>query len=986
MKLPVHSVIVLASSSLLAPLAKANPIPSPVSLVAPGDIRIVQGTTPAALQFSAINSAPSTTLFDVSLTSGSTGSLVRMSQPDAGAAGGVRVDLAVGTPWSGASLLAGNTGTVFAQPNLGAAVAGDVVSFGLSANNINWTSPVSASTSINVVQNRLLTGTVTIDAGRHIAGLQPIGGLTLNGGALTDSEGTRISVNSGGFAQLANGLRLTSASDFTFNGAGQTHDLQVAYYGPTGTYNIATTLPGAGASNYTDPSGVKHQDFGGKWDSTAQYGNVLGETSVLSAPDPSVWRKPDATGFAPSDYIRQSDLATTPQPVFPGTIPIQTNPSNIGPSGVNTPWELSRGTGPITNERTNPLISGEVIAGSSLDLSGVQINVTGTALANRGIFGGSVDLGRRMVGAASEQINRTDNVRLYTTGSDDTRTRLNLGAFNLGNGFVTAVLGAATPFTNASHSAQVAVTGNFTIDTSVQGRVTQTVNAGSFITGEGLASETVQSYLALGYTWNNVRNNKLEALDLLVIDYSDTGGSRSYHTFVDRQFFTDTHTAIGYSTSSITVNGPIASGLSNLGSTNVSAIAEGLVGENTSGAGTSFNTKYASIARANLQVTHNGIVGGPLTDGNVITIADRGVGLYQAHSALSSLVISGGQSLDYELVFAGGSPEIQHGESRTFTVDFIGDASPVQAGGLGRVSRADLSLGFQDRVNYSGVRAASGISGITDVYAGFNSLGTSTFALETRFDAPAASSGSSTVEAGSNLRNDGLALSNTPANTGSRFAVASAVEFLDSQTIGSNTPVEIAFLSIDNADVQVVDALENLSSNAASVAGTYSQSDFIEFASDIVNVTGLDGILHVLQVSYDDSYFESEDGAQLLWQTTYFDGVGTSIAWVNAVLGNSNISNLDLIWGTLNVGGTSSNIFDYLESTRFVGGYDAYLAAGSLTDPMLGAWGFDKENNSVWAVIDHNSSFAAAMAVPEPGRIALLGFAMIAGIFIRRRK
>jgi hypothetical protein len=146
MKLPVHSVIVLASSSLLAPLAKANPIPSPVSLVAPGDMRIVQGTTPAALQFSATNAALSSTTFEVSLTSGSTGSLVRMSQPDAGAAGGVRVDLATGTPWVGASLLGGNTGTIFAQPVLGAAVAGDVVSFGLSANNINWTSPVSAST------------------------------------------------------------------------------------------------------------------------------------------------------------------------------------------------------------------------------------------------------------------------------------------------------------------------------------------------------------------------------------------------------------------------------------------------------------------------------------------------------------------------------------------------------------------------------------------------------------------------------------------------------------------------------------------------------------------------------------------------------------------------------------------------------------------------------------------------------------------------
>lgn len=988
MKLPAYSLIPLAFSGLLAPIAKADPIESPLSLVAPADFRIVEGAALAPLQFSATNSAPSTTTFDVSLTSGSTGSLVKMTQPDAGATDGVRVDLATGTPWSGASLLAGNTGTIFAQPSLGAAAAGDVVNFGISANNINWTSPISASTAINVVQNRQLTGSVTIDAGRHMAGTQPIGSITLDGGALTDLQGTRISVNAGGVAQLSNGLRLTSASNFTFNGAGQTHDLQISYNRPAGSYSISTTLPGAGASNYTDPSGVKHQDFGGSWTSTAQYGNALGETAVLSAPNPTVWLKPGTS----SDYIRTNDLASTPQPVFAETR------FGTSPSGVTTPWELSRGSGPITNERVNPLISGEVIDGSSLDLSGVSLNVSGTAVVNRTISGGTIDLGRRMVGAANESISRTDNVTLTTFGSDDTRTRLNLGTFSQSGGGVTADLGTAAAFTDSSHTAQVALTGNFNIDTSVQGRVSQTVNAGSFITGEGLAGETVQSNLSLGYTWNNVENNKLVANDLLIIDYSDRSDSRSYNTYQTLQFATDTHTAIGTSNgfaynygpsnkggyASIDVNGTIAPGLQNLGTTSITAIAEGLAGENTSAAGTSFDTKYASIARANVSVTHNGTVGGPLTDGNVITIADQGTGLYQAHSAIDSLAITGGQSLDYQVLFAGGSPEIQHGQSRTFTVDFTGNSSPVLAGGLSRVSRADLSIGLRDRIDFFGILDASGVSGSTDDRAGYSSLGTRNFGLETRFDAPAASSGTATVEAGSNLRNDGLALGNTEENTAGRFAVASAAEFLDSETITSNTPVAVGFLSIDDAGAEVIDALEDQSSNAASVAGIYGQTVTTEFASDIVNVTGLDGILHVLQISYDDTNFDSEDGAQLLWQTTYTEGGETHIAWINAVLGNSNITDLDLLAGTLSVGGVSSLIAAYLEDTRFEGGYDAYLADGNLSGPVLGAWGFDAGNNNVWAVIDHNSSFVAA--IPEPTSFTLFGFAMLTGLCIRRRK
>ena len=47
----------------------------------------------------------------------------------------------------------------------------------------------------------------------------------------------------------------------------------------------------------------------------------------------------------------------------------------------------------------------------------------------------------------------------------------------------------------------------------------------------------------------------------------------------------------------------------------------------------------------------------------------------------------------------------------------------------------------------------------------------------------------------------------------------------------------------------MVDALENDAANAASLAGIYGDGG--QFTSDIVEVTGLDGVLHVLQISYD---------------------------------------------------------------------------------------------------------------------------------------
>ena len=141
----------------------------------------------------------------------------------------------------------------------------------------------------------------------------------------------------------------------------------------------------------------------------------------------------------------------------------------------------------------------------------------------------------------------------------------------------------------------------------------------------------------------------------------------------------------------------------------------------------------------------------------------------------------------------------------------------------------------------------------------------------------------------------------------------------------------------------------------------------------------------MLQLGYDDTNLADESGAQLLWQYDYTDGGGDpQVAWINAVLGNSDITDLDLIAGTLTDGGnTGVLIQDYLDGMRFEGSYEDYLADGSLDDPELGARGVDTDNNFVWAVIDHNSTFGTA--VPEPSASLLFLFGSL-GLVVRRRR
>jgi hypothetical protein len=66
-----------------------------------------------------------------------------------------------------------------------------------------------------------------------------------------------------------------------------------------------------------------------------------------------------------------------------------------------------------------------------------------------------------------------------------------------------------------------------------------------------------------------------------------------------------------------------------------------------------------------------------------------------------------------------------------------------------------------------------------------------------------------------------------------------------------------------------------------------------------------------------------------------------------------------------------------------------YLTAnpGATPASALGVYATDLNTRTVWAVVNHNSDFAAVV-VPEPSSVALaaIGIAVAAGLAARRRK
>jgi hypothetical protein len=131
--------------------------------------------------------------------------------------------------------------------------------------------------------------------------------------------------------------------------------------------------------------------------------------------------------------------------------------------------------------------------------------------------------------------------------------------------------------------------------------------------------------------------------------------------------------------------------------------------------------------------------------------------------------------------------------------------------------------------------------------------------------------------------------------------------------------------------------------------------------SDILDLTTPG--LFVLQLAYNESGAQSTAGGE----SSVFLGWNNGGLFNNAILGN-----------------TANSSY---ANSKFFGSYAAFL--GTLTgftgdlSTIMGAYGVDTVNNTVWAVLNHNSEFTV---VPEPSTYAMLFAGLLMLVCVVRRK
>ena len=141
------------------------------------------------------------------------------------------------------------------------------------------------------------------------------------------------------------------------------------------------------------------------------------------------------------------------------------------------------------------------------------------------------------------------------------------------------------------------------------------------------------------------------------------------------------------------------------------------------------------------------------------------------------------------------------------------------------------------------------------------------------------------------------------------------------------------------------------------------------FYSDVLSLTGTDGDAVVLEMSYAAAGLDAT--AESLLTLGWLDersGSATFGEWLPAIDGNTSL------------------LVSMTEA--FTGTWLDYVAAETSRTPAnsLGAFGIDTAGDTIWAVIDHNSQFAA-VPVPEPSTFALAGIGIgLAAVASYRRR
>jgi len=731
----------------------------------------------------------------------------------------------------------------------------------------------------------------------------------------------------------------------------------------TGNFDIQQQ--GLSGTNQTQAGDQVTTTYGGYWFQQGVYNDDDGNETVIEPAGSNGLSRPSAI----NSFFNQVD---SPEPA-----PLQ----NVIRGELSAPLRLVEDES-TPAVRINPLFAVEPSApenAGSLDLSGIDITVSGTPIADRLIFGGLVSLGRSLVGGEDRVIDLEETRVLSTFGSNDERTQLELGGFNLDNGSgVTAVLNTAGPveFNSAEDTAEVTVTGNFTIVGDQIGTFRQTVDAGTSISSvENLLGEDTQSNLRIGYEYGVVAENEAESDSVTVykIDDFNTSGEAGRNSTLRRSESTSTHTAIRIGD----------------GRNSSSFSSEETFFDNFTLDGTDlpYDIHTRSIQSSDLlsMSTPEGNVGQEPIEIRNARVVDN--------SELQAIAFFEGVSRngsDRWFLDPVGNLNLGAGDVVTLTPTF--DEVGLAEEELGRSFRTTFELSFQDggdfltfdpvdgtrnaRVNVDGNFFSPSIGQGEGRFAIFGSEETrQTFRWVVEQNvAVEATEGTISLAAGTSLRDEGINLTNTADNTTDGFA-PSNVAILDG-----------VFSTADGTSADVSLSFENLANASENQVGA---EGFDLLSSDIVDVTGLDGILHTIELDYN---FDSEEAelldASLLWFDDEDPEVLDDGAWVNAVLGNSNVTEYDLLEDTVVLAGSDEalNLTEYLDSLQFELSYTDYLFSTETGAPLLGAHGYDVEAGVVWAVIDHNSFFASsAIAVPEPSTMAIMSACGLIGLTRRRR-
>jgi fibronectin-binding autotransporter adhesin len=938
--------------------------------VTAGTLRIGDGGTSGSLAGNIANSG--TVTFDRSDASEFAGVI--------SGTGGVRqaglgtTILSATNSYTGGTTVAGGTLTVAAAPNLG-----------------------GGSTAIALETGGTLATAASFSTGRGIA---------VAGGTLDVASGTTLTVNSGGLSgsgtltKTGTGeLSLTSASGLTgsiivaagtLRSASQLQGVAAITVNPGGTLQVAVT------NTFTAGHGAAENMLvtvdGGLWTNTGGVVNRIGDVTLANG---AIWTltglsndwgtyflgpvvggdqaRVTVTGSSASTIDGDGNFKLGSRVVFDVADVTGSDAADlsIAPALQNgttpdfTPGGIEK-TGPGTllltgnNVYTNgTVVSGGVLSVASItDAGGVgSIGAVGSGTGFLALSGGGI---LRYTGTGAEATSRNlfndlgnGGIEVAEAAGSITFTGLtsggataNLRSFTKSGPGAVALAGTNT-FTNAitleagtlrvgaggtagAISGNVANSGTLVFDRS------DALTYGGLISGEGGVVKESAGTLTLSNTGNSFSGNLTIA-----------GGTISAVNAVNSA---SANSVLGAKTSARSIiaanGGRLAIGINDLfgGGGMTAANIPTLVIE---AGGEVASTRYAPIGNVTL-------TGGTLTQSSVDS------GSYEGLEFLGTITVAGSTPS----TITTGNGRAYHLRGNATTIFDVADVTGDELADL--VVSAPLRNGSGNYSGNGGLRktgAGTMTLSAASTYSGGTTVAGGTLRAT---NAAALGQGNVTVDAGARLFVD-AALTLQGANAVS-IAQGGFLDLADGASVPFGPGGSIRGLAVapgpDGNRAAVLAGTSRGGRVSAEWMGRPGGGGFVSDVLDFSTGNGAGPIQpFVLSLTYDNLIPPADEAnAFLFWNST----PGGAATWVNAVVGNAaNNASLD--------------------QQGYLGSFSQFQSTyGTTLTDYMGAFGRDETTSSVWAVMNHNSEFVV-FAVPEPGTLALVAAALVAGLAFRRR-